>query len=50
MRTVAVPVASALAEQRDARLALRRDRQLLATVILWIVVAGIIVYTSGGAR
>jgi 4-hydroxybenzoate polyprenyltransferase len=35
---------------QDPTSTLFRDRQLLATVILWIVVAGIIVYTSGGAR
>lgn len=35
---------------QDPTATLLRDRTLLATVVLWIVTAGVIVYASGGAR
>jgi 4-hydroxybenzoate polyprenyltransferase len=35
---------------QDPTATLFRDKPLLAAVVLWIVVAGVIVYTSGGAR
>ena len=35
---------------QDPTATLFRDRALLATVVLWIVVAGAIVYVAGGAR
>lgn len=35
---------------QDPTATLLRDRTLLATVVLWIITAGVIVYTSGGAR
>jgi 4-hydroxybenzoate polyprenyltransferase len=35
---------------QDPTATLFRDKPLLATVVLWIVTAGIIVYTSGGVR
>ncbi len=35
---------------QDPTATLLRDRPLLATVVLWIVTAGVIVYTSGGQR
>ncbi len=35
---------------QDPTAMLLRDRPLLAAVVLWIVAAGVIVYTSGGAR
>jgi 4-hydroxybenzoate polyprenyltransferase len=35
---------------QDPTATLFRDRPLLAAVLLWIVTAGVIVYTSGGVR
>jgi len=35
---------------QDPTATLFRDKPLLAAVVLWIVTAGVIVYTSGGAR
>jgi hypothetical protein len=35
---------------QDPTATLFRDRPLLATVVLWIATAGIVVYTSGGPR
>ena len=35
---------------QDPTATLFRDRPLLVTVLLWMVVAGAIVYTAGGAR
>ena len=35
---------------QDPTATLFRDRPLLATVVLWIIVAGAIVYTAGGAK